>query len=118
MKDLSVDVYGTNFDTPDGTAIRDYVHVVDICRSHIKAYEYMEEKNQGILCNIGTGKGHSVMQVIDAVCKITGYDVQIGFHDRRHGDVDCLVSDVSHMKRVLTFEPEHDIVSIIESMRN
>jgi len=118
MRDYSVDVYGTDFDTPDGTAIRDYIHVIDICRSHIRAYEYMEEKNQGIVCNIGTGKGYSVMQVIDAVSKVTNYDVQIGFHDRRPGDVDCLVSDVARMKEVLTFEPEHDMVSIIESMRN
>jgi nucleoside-diphosphate-sugar epimerase len=118
MRDYSIDIFGQNFDTPDGTAVRDYIHVIDICKSHIKAYEYMEKNNEGIVCNIGTGKGYSVKQVIDTVCEVTNYDVQIGFHDRRPGDVDCLVSDVTKMKEVLTFEPEHDMVSIIESVRN
>lgn len=118
MKEYKLDVYGNNFDTPDGTTIRDYIHVIDICKSHIKAYEYMEQNNKGIVCNIGTGKGHSVLQVVDTVRKVTGLDVELNFHDRRAGDVDCLVSDVTHMKNVLTFEPEYDIVSIIESMRN
>lgn len=118
MKEYKLDVYGNNFDTPDGTPIRDYIHVIDICKSHIKAYEYMEEKNKGILCNIGTGKGYSVLQVVDAVAEVTGINVDLSFHDRRAGDVDCLISDVERMKTLLTFEPEHDIVSIIKSMRS
>ena len=118
MKEYKVDVYGNNFDTPDGTAIRDYIHVTDICKSHIRAYEYMKEKQKGIVCNIGTGKGYSVLQVIDTVINVTKRNVDLEFHDRRPGDVDCLVSDVNRMKNILTFEPEHDMISIIESMRN
>jgi len=118
VRDYKLDLYGKDFDTPDGTAIRDYIHVTDICRSHIRAYEYMEEKNKGIVCNIGTGKGYSVLQVVDIVSQVMGRNVDLEFHDRRPGDVDCLISDVNRMKNILTFEPEHDMVSIIKSMRN
>ena len=117
MRDFMIQVYGKDFDTPDGTAIRDYIHVVDICRSHIKAYEYMEQNDRGILCNIGTGKGYSVLQVVDAVRKVTGMNVDIEFEERRPGDVDCLVSDINRMKNILTFNTEYDIISIIESMK-
>lgn len=109
-----VEVFGTNFDTPDGTAVRDYIHVVDICQAHIRAYEYMESKNKGITCNIGTGIGYSVLQIIDLVKQIK--DIKVEFHDRRRGDVDRLVSDITLMKNELTFMPRHDIVSIIKSM--
>jgi UDP-glucose-4-epimerase GalE len=118
MKDYKLDVYGKTFDTPDGTAIRDYIHVTDICKSHIKAYEYMEKNKKGIVCNIGTGKGHSVLDVVKTVEQVTGRTVELFWNDIRPGDVACLVSDVDRMKNVLTFTPEHDMVSIIKSMRN
>lgn len=118
MSKNKIEVYGTDFETRDGTAIRDYIHVIDVCRAHIKAYEYMEKNNQGIVCNIGTGRGYSVLEVIDVVKRITGKDIQVEFKDRRDGDVDYLVANVEKMKNVLQFEPAHDIVSIIQSMRN
>jgi UDP-glucose 4-epimerase len=118
VKKESIDVYGTDFDTRDGTAVRDYIHVIDICRAHIRAYEYMRENNKGIITNIGTGRGYSVLEVIEVVEKITGRKLNINYHDRRAGDVDYLVSDVKNMKRLLNFTPEHDIVSIVKSMRN
>jgi UDP-glucose 4-epimerase len=117
MKNKVVEVYGNEYPTRDGTAIRDYIHVIDICKAHIKAYEYMLDNDQGILCNIGTGKGYSVLEVIAEVQKITGLK-EIKFHAPRDGDVPELYSDVSRMRNDLQFTPEHDIVSIIESMRN
>jgi UDP-glucose 4-epimerase len=117
MKNKVVEVYGNEYPTRDGTAIRDYIHVIDICKAHIKAYEYMRDNDQGILCNIGTGKGYSVLEVIAEVQKITGLK-EIKFHAPRDGDVPELYSDVSRMRNDLQFTPEHDIVSIIESMRN
>lgn len=118
MKKDSVGVYGTDFDTRDGTAVRDYIHVIDICQAHVKAYEYMVQNNKGIVTNIGTGRGYSVLEVIEVVEKITGRKLNINFHDRRAGDVDYLVSDVRNMKKLLNFTPEHDIVSIVKSMRS
>lgn len=113
----TVDVYGTDFDTRDGTAIRDYIHVIDICRAHIKAYEYMQNNNKGIITNIGTGRGYSVLEVIDVVEKVTDKKLTVNFHERRPGDVDYLVSDVKNMKKLLNFTPEHDIFSIVQSMK-
>lgn len=118
MSKDTVDVYGTDFDTRDGTSVRDYIHVIDICQAHIAAYEYMKKNNKGIISNIGTGRGYSVLEVINLVEKITGKKLKIAYHDRRPGDVDYLVSDVEHMKKILTFTPKFDIVSIIESMRS
>jgi UDP-glucose 4-epimerase len=117
MQKDSVDIYGTDFETRDGTAVRDYIHVVDICQAHIEAYEYMVENDKGIITNIGTGRGYSVLEVIEVVEKITERKLNINFHDRRAGDVDYLVSDVRNMKKLLNFTPKHDIVSIVKSMR-
>lgn len=108
----TVEVYG------DGSCVRDYVHVVDICKAHIAAYEYMENKNKGIVCNIGTGKGHSVLEIISLIEKQLGKKKSVVYEDPREGDVEILVSDVVRMRNELTFKPEHDIVSIVESMRN
>jgi len=118
MESNEAKIYGNDYDTPDGTAVRDYIHVVDICKAHIKTYEYMEKNNKGIVCNIGTGRGYSVLEVIDTISKIERRKFDLEFLDRRPGDVDRLVSDVTRMKEVLTFEPEHDMVSIIKSMRS
>lgn len=118
VKGNTIDVYGKDYKTTDGTAMRDYIHVVDICQAHIKAYEYMVENDKGIVCNIGTGMGYSVIEVVEKVNSILGKDVKMKFKPRREGDAVALVSDVSRMKNVLQFQPKHDIVSIIESMKD
>jgi UDP-glucose-4-epimerase GalE len=118
IKHNKVTVYGNTYDTPDGTAVRDYIHVIDLCRAHIKAYEYMEKNDKGIVCNLGTGQGHSVMEVIDKVEVTQGKSLLIEFKPRRNGDLPILYSDTTKMRNDLQFLPEHDIVSIIESMRN
>lgn len=118
VKHNKITVYGNNYDTPDGTAIRDYIHVIDLCRAHIKAYEYMEKNDKGIVCNLGTGQGNSVMEVIDKVEVTQGKSLFIEFKPRRNGDLPILYSDTTKMRNDLQFLPEHDIVSIIESMRN
>lgn len=116
IKNDVVKIFGTDYNTPDGTAIRDYIHVVDVCQAHIKTYEYMEKNRKGITCNIGTGKGNSVLEVIELVERITGISKQKEYFPKRPGDAESLVSNVQRMKNILTFEPKHDIISIIESM--
>lgn len=118
MKSDRVTVYGVDYDTPDGTAIRDYIHVEDLCKAHIAAYEYMEDQREGIVCNLGTGVGYSVFDVIDKVEQITGKSFYIELNSKRSGDVPRLYSNTTRMTEKLTFQPKHDIVSIIESMRN
>ena len=116
-KETDINVYGTKYETPDGSAIRDYIHVVDICQAHIEAYEYMERNGKGITCNIGTGQGHSVKELI-AMCEIL-YQKKFNVTEcsPRFGDVPRLVANTEKMREELTFEPLYDIISIIESVR-
>jgi UDP-glucose 4-epimerase len=113
----TIDIYGNDYKTTDGTPLRDYIHVIDICEAHIKAYEYLQENNS-LVCNIGTGQAHSVIEVVEKVNTILGKDVKMKFKSRRTGDAVALVSDVTKMKNVLQFQPKYDIVSIVKSMKD
>jgi UDP-glucose 4-epimerase len=115
MKAEIAKIYGNKFSTPDRTAIRDYIHVIDLCKAHVVAYEIMEKNNKGIVCNIGTGKGYSVLEILNEIRKFRKLELE--YYDKRPGDLPILISDVKRMKEQLTFTPEHDIVSIIESMK-
>jgi UDP-glucose 4-epimerase len=117
VKNDNINVYGTDYGSADGTCVRDYIHVIDICKAHIKAYEYMVDNKRGIVCNIGTGIGSTVMEVIKMVENVLTKNINITIKPRRPGDVPFLLSDVNKMKNVLTFTPEYDILSIISSMR-
>jgi len=116
-KENEINVYGNDYQTKDGTAIRDYIHVIDVCKSHIVAYEYMVKNNRGIISNIGTGHGYTVLEIIDYVEKIMNKKIQKTFHPRRPGDTSILISDINHMKNELTFAPKYNIMDIISSMR-
>lgn len=113
----TIDVYGKDYKTTDGTPLRDYIHVEDICAAHIKTYEYLQE-NESLVCNIGTGLAHSVIEVVEKVNFVLGKEVKMRFKSRRTGDAVALVSDVTKMKNVLQFQPKHDIVSIVKSMKD
>ena len=113
-------IYGNTWATKDGTCVRDYVHVIDICRSHISAYEYIS-KHDGInlACNIGTGNGYSVKEVVDKVNEIIhNGEMDIVYEDRRNGDVPYLVADTTTAKTILKFEPEYTLDDIIKSMKS
>ena len=112
-------IYGDTWATKDGTCVRDYVHVIDICRAHICAYEYISN-NEGsnIACNIGTGNGYTVKEVIDKVNEIIhNGEMDIVYEDRRNGDVPYLVADTTTAKTVLKFEPQYTLDDIIKSMK-
>jgi len=117
IKSDFVDVYGSDYDTYDGTAIRDYIHVIDLCHAHIAAYKYMEREKNGIVCNVGTGYGLSVLDIINTTNKILYKNIKYMFKPRREGDADRLISDISLMKKLLTFTPKYDIIDILKSMR-
>jgi UDP-arabinose 4-epimerase len=96
-------VFGTDYDTPDGTAVRDYVHVDDLAAAHIAALELLLGGDMGDVFNLGTGVGYSVRQILDAVHSETGLDVPLVFKARRVGDPPILVADPSKAKRKLGF---------------
>ncbi|MCR6638483.1 MAG: UDP-glucose 4-epimerase GalE [Sporocytophaga sp.] len=111
-----VTVFGTDYDTPDGTCIRDYIHVEDLGRAHILALEHLLKGKGSAICNLGTGKGCSVKEVIETVEKVTGLKVPVIYGPRRDGDPALLVSDPSAAKNILGWVAEYqDLSKIIET---
>lgn len=107
LKELSV--FGNDYDTPDGTGVRDYIHVVDLAVGHVKAVNKIKE-NPGVkVYNLGTGKGYSVLDVIKAFSKACGHDVPYVIKERRAGDIATCYSDASLAKKELGWEAQYDI---------
>lgn len=109
-------IMGTDYSTPDGTCVRDYVHVLDLAQAHILALEKVMEFPGGYTYNVGTGKGYSNREVVKAIEDVTGRKLNIVEKDRRPGDADTLVADVTKIRAELGFVPKYsDIKTIIES---
>jgi UDP-arabinose 4-epimerase len=102
-----IDVMGTDYDTPDGTAIRDYIHVEDLADAHVAALKYLLENNPSDVFNLGTGKGHSVKEVIAAIERASNLKVPVNNVPRRAGDPAQLVADNRKAKEILGFEPKY-----------
>jgi UDP-glucose 4-epimerase len=112
----SLDVYGTDYPTPDGTCIRDYIHVEDLAEAHGLALGHLLSGNESLRCNLGTGKGISVREIIAAAEQVTGKKVPVRFGSRREGDPPELVADPSLAKTVLGWTAKHrDVVEIVDS---
>lgn len=102
LKELSI--FGNDYDTKDGTGVRDYIHVVDLARGHIKALEKLEKENQGLyIYNLGTGRGYSVLDMVKAFEKATGQKVQYKITERRAGDIAICYSDPTKAKQELNW---------------
>lgn len=111
-----VSVFGDDYETPDGTAIRDYVHVADLARAHILALEYLRSGGKSDYFNLGSGHGYSVKEVIETAEKVTGRKIPFRFEPRRAGDPSRLVADAAKAAKVLGWKPEHeDLASIIRT---
>jgi UDP-glucose 4-epimerase len=100
-----IQIYGTDYPTPDGTCIRDYIHIEDLCRAHLLALEKLDD-NSELIYNLGNGEGYSVRQVIETVKKISGKDFKVVEADRRPGDSPILTSDATKAKTELGWKPE------------
>ena len=106
-----VSVFGNDYDTPDGTGVRDYIHVVDLAKGHIKAIEKIEKEKQ-VGCkiyNLGTGTGYSVLDIIEAFGKACGKEIPYVIAGRREGDVDTVYADPSLAKEELGWSAEYDL---------
>jgi UDP-glucose-4-epimerase GalE len=109
-------VYGSDYSTPDGTAIRDYVHVSDLACAHVKALEYLLEDKGSNFFNLGTGKGSSVQTVVEAVERVSGRKVPVRHLSRRPGDPPVLVADCSKAEQELGFSCRYkDIADVVAS---
>jgi UDP-glucose-4-epimerase GalE len=112
LKDFAI--FGNDYDTPDGTAVRDYIHVVDLAAAHVRALELLLLGHSGGCCNLGTGHGFSVKQVLSAIAAVAGRDVPCSLRERRAGDPSFLVADPSTAQQILGFEPaSSDLENIV-----
>jgi UDP-glucose 4-epimerase len=110
-----ITIFGTDYPTPDGTCIRDYIHVLDLGRAHVLALEDLKE-GAPVVYNLGTGQGHSVRQVIEAVREVSGRPVPVEEGERRPGDPPRLVSSPRKIKSRLGWEPRFpDLLQIVET---
>jgi len=112
----AIDVYGNDYATPDGTAVRDYIHVADLADAHVRALRHLLDGGDSLRLNLGTGHGHSVREVVDAVERFAGRPVAVRECPRRPGDPPELVAGAERAREVLGWQPRHsDLRMIIET---
>ena len=114
----SIKMFGDDYPTPDGTCVRDYVHVNDLARAHILALEKMVKENKSERFNLGSGNGFSVAELVKEAKKITGVDFKVEVAPRRAGDPAVLVADSTKAQQVLGWKPEYSLTRIIETAWN
>jgi UDP-arabinose 4-epimerase len=101
-----LEIFGTDYDTADGTCVRDYIHVGDLARGHILALQFLLQTRESEAFNLGLGRGHSILDMLGACERVVGVRPPHVFRDRRPGDPPALVADAAKAKRMLGFEPE------------
>jgi len=108
-------IFGNDYETPDGTCIRDYIHVTDLAEAHRLAVLHLKENGSSESLNLGNGIGTSVLEIIHAAEKVTGIPVPHEFYPRRSGDPAALVAEISRVKKILNWAPRRDLNEIIRS---
>jgi UDP-glucose 4-epimerase len=118
-KRASLAIFGTDYDTPDGTAVRDYIHVNDLATAHVLGLKYLLNGGESNVFNLGNGNGFSVREVIDVACRVTGKEIPVIEGDRRAGDAPILVGSSDKAKRILGWNPEYaDLETIVRHAWN
>lgn len=111
----SMDVYGTDYPTPDGTCIRDYIHVTDLIAAHMQALDHLRAGGESLVVNCGYGHGYSVSEVIDTVRQVSGRPVEARLAPRREGDPVTIVADSTRIRSRLQWQPRYDdLATIVE----
>ena len=102
-----VAVFGTDYDTPDGTGIRDFIHVTDLVRAHAAALDHLRGGGRSLLLNCGYGRGYSVLEVLEAVQKVSGRTLDIRARARRAGDVPVMIAAADRIRTTLAWQPAY-----------
>ncbi len=111
-----IEVFGTDYDTPDGTCVRDYIHVDDLADAHARALDHLAAGGDSFQCNLGTGVGVSVKEIIAAAEEVTGRKVPVSYGPRRAGDPDRLVADPTRAREILGWTARHrDVRDMVRS---
>lgn len=113
LKDLPVTIYGRNYETPDGTCVRDYIHVSDLAEGHVKS---LEKDSQGVnIYNLGTGTGTSVLEIVNACSSIMGREVKIEWLDRRPGDIPAIWADTTYAEKELGWVATRNVLDMVRT---
>ena len=113
----NLEVYGTDYDTEDGSCIRDYIHVSDLADAHLRALSFLEEQDEDLVLNLGTSKGISVLEILDAAKKVSGMDLPVIHSDRRPGDPAVVLASAEKAERLLEWSPAFsDVETILKTM--
>lgn len=108
-----VEIYGQDYDTPDGTCVRDYIHVSDLVAAHVEALRYLSASDASLTLNCGYGRGSSVLEVLEAVQREAGVRLALRPAQRRPGDPPSLVADPQAIRKTLGWRPKHDALGEI-----
>lgn len=111
-------IFGTDYNTPDGTAVRDYIHVQDLADAHVRAVQELLDGGKGDVYNLGTGTGSSVRELVDTISDVSGKPFEVAEVERRPGDPDMLVANNAKAKSKLGWTPERTLHDIVESAWN
>ncbi len=109
----ALDIFGDDYDTPDGTCIRDYIHVSDLAEAHVLALKYLESNKNSVALNLGTGQGHSVREVISTAEKVIGRKITTRISPRRPGDPPRLIADATRARQILGWKPKWESLETI-----
>lgn len=109
----AVKVFGTDYPTPDGSCIRDYIHVADLADAHLRAMEYLKNRGESTYMNLGNCAGNSVLEVIEAARKVTGKEIKVQFDDRRAGDPPVLVGSAKKAEELLHWKPKYGDIEVV-----
>lgn len=108
-----VDVYGDDYSTPDGSCVRDFIHISDLIDAHMLALDHLQRGGESLFCNCGYGRGYSVLEVIEAVRRVSGKDFEVRRMPRRPGDSANVVADATRIKQRLGWTPRYDDLDTI-----
>jgi UDP-glucose-4-epimerase GalE len=115
VKPEPLTIFGTDYPTPDGTAVRDYIHVADLADAHLRALDYLLKGGATTSINLGTGTGISVKSVLDTIAQVTGKSVPFTYGARRAGDPPFLVADNKQALKILSWQPKRSLTDIVAS---
>jgi UDP-glucose 4-epimerase len=108
-----IDVFGTDYPTPDGSCIRDFIHVADLAQAHRAALSYLRDGGSSTTLNCGYGRGYSVLETIEAVRRVSGRNFAVQYAARRPGDIMTMVADTSRIRSTLDWAPRYDDIETI-----
>lgn len=111
---VKLDIFGGDYDTPDGTGVRDYIHVVDLAKGHVKALKLIAKNRQLVTVNLGTGRGYSVFDIVRAFEKVSGCNIPYQIVERRQGDVAVSYANPRYAQKLLGWKAECDLIEMCE----